>query len=116
MTTTQPSLLAQIRPPVELSVDVRRLPLEERFPIWVDANGHLVEHITRLALSAARTGSRRLSMKALFEQVRASASVDNGGPVLWRLDNSYSAPLARLLMERHSELRGLFETRTRRAA
>jgi hypothetical protein len=113
---TAPTLFDALRPPVELPVDVRKLPLAERFPLWVAANGHLVEHITRLALAAARTGSRRLSMKALFEQVRASASVDNGGPVPWRLDNSYTAPLARLLMERHAELRGLFETRTRRAA
>lgn len=113
---TTPTLFDALAPPVELDVDVRKLPLEERFPIWVEHNGNLIEHITRLALSAARSGARRLSMKALFESVRMSASVDNGGPVPWRLDNSYTAPLARLLMERHAELRGLFETRARKAA
>jgi hypothetical protein len=113
--SVHPSLLDAIQPPVELPVDVRKLPLEERFPIWVEHNGNLIEHITRLALSASRTGARRLSAKALFEQVRASALVENGGPTPWRLDNSYTAPLARLLMERHAELRGLFETRQRRA-
>jgi hypothetical protein len=113
---TAPTLFDALQPPVDLPVDVRRLPLEQRFPLWVDANGNLVEHITRLALAASRSGAGRLSMKALFEMVRLSASVDNGGPVPWRLDNSYTAPLARLLMERHAELRGLFETRTRRVA
>lgn len=112
----QPSLLDTITPPVELDVNISKLPLEERWPIWVDANGALIEHITRLALSAARRGAKRLSMKQLFEAVRASASVDNGGPVPWRLNNDYTAPMARLLMDRHAELRGLFETRQRRAA
>lgn len=114
--TTQPSLLDQIEPPVELSVDARKLPLDERFPLWVALNGDLIEHITRLALSAVRRGAKRLSMKALFEQVRASAAVNELGPVPWKLNNDYTSLLARLLMERHKELSGLFETRVRKAA
>lgn len=112
---TQPSILDGIKPPVDIPVDVRKLPIEERFPIWVAANGHLVEYITRRSLGAARRGAKRLSMKAIFEEIRASASVDNGGPVEWRLDNSFTAPMARLLMDRNPELRGLFETRSQRS-
>jgi hypothetical protein len=116
MTVTTPSLFDGIKPPVELDVLTSKLPLAERWPLWRDANGELIEYITRLALSAARRGANRLSMKALFEQVRASAVVDNGGPADFKLNNDYTSLLARLLMDRHAELAGLFETRQRRAA
>ena len=114
--TTTPDLLSLISPPVDLPVDMRKLPLEERFPLWLERNPHIVEHITRIALSAAHRGAKRQSMKAIFESIRASASVDNGGPVPWRLDNSMTALMARHIVARHPELEGQFEFRQRRAA
>lgn len=112
--SAQGNLLDSIKPPVELDVITSKLPLEERWPIWRDANGELIEYITRRSLGAGRRGAKRLSMKAMFEEVRASAVVSNDGPVPWKLNNDYTALVARLLMERHKELRGLFETRSQR--
>lgn len=112
---SQGNLLDAIKPPVELDVITSKLPLAERWPLWRDANPELIEYITRRSLGAARRGAKRLSMKWVFEEVRLSAAVNNDGPVAFKLDNSYSAPMARLLTDRHPELRGLFETRTRRS-
>src|ERR1039458_3585900 len=109
------TLLDLITPPVQIPVDARHLPLDERFALWVQLNPTLVERITRLALAQAARGARRLSTKSLFEQVRASAVVA-GPPADWKLDNSFTAPMARLLVQRHPELDGLFEFRVRRSA
>lgn len=109
------TLLDLIQPPVDLPVDMRRLPLEERFPLWLERNPHIVERIIVLALADVRRGVRRCSMKRYFELIRGSVQVDNGGPTAFRLDNTYTGLLSRHVMDRCPELRGTFELRQRGA-
>lgn len=110
------NLLDLIKPPVDIPVDMRRLPVEERFPLWLDRNPHIVERVIVLALADVRRGVKRCSMKRYFELIRGSVSVDNGGPTAYRLDNSYTAPLSRHVMDICPELTGRFEVRARRAS
>ena len=104
------TLLDLIEPPADLPVDERKLPLEERFPLWLARNGPLVQAAVELARRDVKAG-RRCSMKRYFELIRANVPVDNGGPTEYRLDNSYAAPLARHVMETYPELDGKFELR-----
>ncbi|HVX20934.1 MAG TPA: hypothetical protein VHB02_06285 [Acidimicrobiales bacterium] len=116
MTATVVSLFDSIRPEPEVPVDIRKLPVEQRFPYWAERHPEVIEHVERLALTAAKRGVRRLSMKSLFEMARAAAVFDTTAPERWRLTNSMAAPLGRLLVERHPELAELFKFRTRRGA
>lgn len=95
------------------SID-RSLPMEKRFANWVERNPELIAFVTRRALAAARNGARRLSAKALVEEARSSRIVTVDGRRDFAVDNSFTAPLARLLMQREPELIGLFEIRKRR--
>ncbi len=110
------NLLDLIRPPVDIPTDMRRLPLEQLFPLWLERNPHIVERVIVLALADVRRGVHRCSMKRYFELIRGSVAVDNGGPTAFRLDNSYTGLLSRHVMDRCPELQGRFELRTRRAA
>lgn len=92
----------------------RETPIDARFDAWRRQNPDIVEHVTRLALAAARRGVKRLSMKSLFESARAS-HLEAAGTGTWKLDNTYTAPLARYLMEQYPELVGKFELRRRSA-
>jgi hypothetical protein len=76
--------------------------------------------VERLLLTYAREfqarGYERCGIKFFFESVRylerQKIQRDGSG---YRLNNSYTALYARLLMERYPELAGFFETRERRA-
>lgn len=91
--------------------------LDQKFWTWLYDNPGLYEEIVRKADAAARNGHRRLSMKGLFESLRwdslASIRPDEDG---WKLNNSYTAPMVRLLKVRRPDLGDLFETRERRSA
>lgn len=111
--TSQPSLLDQIEPHDE-KTDQGLTPVEA-FHRWAQHNAGAMEMITRMALWSARNG-RRCSMKRIFEDVRAAGSVDTTGPAPYKLNNNWTSICARYLMDRHPELAGKFETRSRRAA
>lgn len=113
MTTTQGDLLSQIADePTDAGPE---LTPAESFQRWADHNADAMEMITRMAMWASRNG-RRCSMKRIFEDVRASGTIDTTGPTVYKLNNSMTAACARYLMAKYPELAGKFETRTRRAA
>lgn len=93
----------------------RELPIDARFEVWLSRNTEVVQFMARHALRAVRNGQMRLSTKRLFEEARVSAIRTVSGAKDWRLDNTFSAPLARHLMAKYPELDGKFETRRRRS-
>lgn len=97
-------------PPID-----RSLPLEQRFDLWRERHPEVVAFIARRAIAAARNGAKRLSAKALVEEARSSAFVTTAGKRDMLIDNSFTALLARYLMETYPELVGLFEVRRRRS-
>ena len=73
-------------------------------------NPHVYAELRKLALFYVGRGRKRLSIKLLFEILR-SRFVETTGGGRFRLNNSYSAYYARLLMEQEPELDGVFDIR-----
>lgn len=85
--------------------------LERRFVAFHRANPQVYVQLRTLALTAKRAGVRKFGIAALFERLRWLSLVETAGDP-YRLNNSYRAPYARLLMAQEPELRAFFTTRT----
>lgn len=108
MTERQLSLLErQTRDDPSLSPDERLQRFCRRNP-WFE------REVVRLARAAKAKGLARWSMKAAFEYIRWSRFFDSDE--VWKLNNNWTAPMARRVMERYEDLDGFFETRERRSA
>lgn len=88
--------------------------LDARFARWAAQNAGAIDSIRRAALAEAATGAPRLSIAKLAEELRADPRISTVGDE-FKINNSYRAPLARLLMDEEPTLRGLFEVRERKA-
>ena len=89
-------------------------PMEEHFWNFHGRNPHVYELMVRLAREwKDQTGGRKLGIKALFERARWECCVrtSESAPVL---NNNHTAFYARLIMERESDLGGIFNTREQR--
>jgi hypothetical protein len=82
---------------------------EERFWKFHRANPHVYDAIVRMAQRQRQQGATRLSMKAIFEHLRTRLETRQE---VYRLNNSMTAPFARLVMDQNPDLGGLFETRS----
>lgn len=88
--------------------------LAERFEIFHQANPGVFRALVRLAMERRRAGITRGRIKALFEILRDRHELETRGDD-WKLNNSYTAFYARLMMDTVPELRGWFETRRQTA-
>ena len=88
--------------------------LEARFKRFHDANPHIYEELEERAFALLRAGAGRIGVKALWEAMRYDAAVRTDSRD-WKLNNSYTALYARLLLHRHPELSDVIETRRRRS-
>jgi len=93
----------------------RKLSIEERFRAFHRANPAVYGELVRLARRAKAAGKKRVGMKQLFEIIRWNHEVETRGEDL-KLNNSYSSRYARLIERQEGDLKGLFETRTLKAA
>lgn len=87
---------------------------QDRFAVYHAANPQVYNKLREYALQYVRSGRRRLSINMLFELVRWFTEVETRGSS-FKLDNSFRAPYARLLMENEPELLGRFKTRKTKA-
>jgi hypothetical protein len=92
----------------EVPPNYKEMPLEERFWFFRASNGPLMAHIEEMALRTAADG-RRVSVKLLFELVRAEARREPGSE--YQLNNDFTAVCARWLIERHPHLADFIELR-----
>jgi len=86
--------------------------LEERALAFHEANPKVYQELRRLALTLYYRGHKHFGCKMLIEQMRwnwAERTSDMSG---FKLNNSYVAFYARLLMAQEPELVGVFNTRT----
>lgn len=88
-----------------------RPPLNVRFATFHADNPHVYEQLVQLARRATGRGARRIGMKQLFEVLRWRAMLATSDPDGFKLNNDYTAPYARLIMETEKDLAGIFETR-----
>lgn len=91
------------------------LTITERCEAFLAANSWVVPAIVELARRKVAAGHTRYGMKALIEELRWEYHRATEGDT-YRLNNDYTAVLARIVAESHPSLAGLFEMRERRAA
>lgn len=89
-------------------------PSAEKFAEYLAANPEIYDALRRFALEAKRAGRARLGIGALCERVRWYTDIEAKGDG-FKINNSFRAHFARLLMEREPELAGFFETRKSKA-
>lgn len=88
--------------------------IADRFQAFHAANPWVADHLERLALDAMHDGAQRVGVKHLVEVLRwQHRRATTGEP--WKLNNTFTAYYARLLIERRPELADVIETRRCRA-
>lgn len=111
---------AKVGPPRSVYDDAppRRRSIAARFAEFHAANPHIYAEIVKMARRARARGAERIGIKMLWEALRWQLAVETGrvDGDTFRLNNVFTAHYARLVMEQEPDLRGIFETRERKAA
>ena len=81
----------------------------ERFAAFHEQNPQVYRLIVRIARQAKALGARRFGIAACFERLRWVYLETHGD--IYKLNNTYRAFYARLVMDREPDLADLFETR-----
>lgn len=87
--------------------------LERRFAAFHATHPHIYRELEARALALVGKGAPRLGVKALWESMRYDAAVRSDDRP-WKLNNSYTALYARLLIHHHPQLADVIETRARK--
>ena len=91
--------------------------IEERAREFFRLNGHVISAFVMLAREyLKKTGSKHVGAKMLWEKMRFEFAIhtkDDGSG--YRLNNNYTAYLARLVAETHDDLKDVFEFRRLRS-
>lgn len=87
--------------------------LFEKFVLWHRMNPQVYFALRRMALNMRAKGIRRYGLQALVEVLRFDYTMQTNGDE-FKINNSYVAFYARLLMERNAQLAGFFEIREQR--
>jgi hypothetical protein len=82
----------------------------ERFAAFDAENPHVWQAFERFALEAVRAGRQRIGAKALWERMRWWSTVESNDPE-FKLNNNWTAHLARKWQRLHPEHADLFATR-----
>lgn len=82
----------------------------DRFRDYHEANPEIYRQLRRFALEARAAGAQRLSINLLFERLRWFTTVEAKGDP-FKVNNTFRAWYARLLMQNEPDLAGVFETR-----
>lgn len=90
------------------------LSIDERFAAFHAANPAVFEALRALALAEVERGARRVSVKRLYEDIRARSGGVAAGDEPYRLNNVFTSRYARLLSE-EPRLRGRIEMRQLKA-
>lgn len=112
MTTTTEQLQLDLSPLVEPTYTAE-MSIGERFLLFHERNPHVADALEALA-AAWLARHNRVGMKALFERLRWESGIATDGDA-YRLNNSYTALYARLLIRRRPEWADRIETRVLRA-
>jgi hypothetical protein len=89
--------------------------IAERFETFHRENPHVYRTLVRLAREWVNsTGSQKIGMKSLYEVARWRLAIETNDAE-YRLNNSYTAFFARLIMWQEPDLNGLFDLRASEA-
>ncbi len=92
----------------------QRATIDERFEAWISVNAHVFARALSIARSWLDRGDGYISAKAILEVLRTSidATRDEG----YRINNDFSAPLSRALIEAEPRLASVMRLRRRKHA
>jgi len=99
-----------------LSAQQQPLPLnragshDARFFAWASQNPHIVDAFEAFALELVRAGRRRIGAKLILERLRFDTALRPAEPG-FKINNDMGSRLARLVAQRHPELRDVFAFR-----
>jgi hypothetical protein len=94
--------------------------LLDRFARWVEEHPEVVARAARVALQLKARGHRHYSVDGIWHILRwehglkapsSTRSANPETPEVVDLNNDFTAPMARHLMERYPDLEGFFRTR-----
>lgn len=105
MTATQLELFPLTEPEYDAE-----MTLADRFAAFHASNPHVADALEQLAEQWLAAGNRKVGMKALVERLRWESGIRTEGSA-YRLNNSWPAFYARLLIERRPEWADCIETR-----
>lgn len=92
--------------------------IAERFDAFHQANAWVLDALEQMTADLIRRGRHRVGMKMLVEVIRWNyarhTSTQNSGD--FKVNNDFTSRYARLILDRHPEWHGVFETRELRAA
>lgn len=94
-----------------------RPSIDQRFAEFWRDNPHVWDELKRLAFERLASGSKRIGVKALWEELRASLiKIEAGGLGAgdYKLNNDFTALYARKLIQNHPELAAVIEVRKRK--
>ena len=87
--------------------------LERRFARFHEANPHVYRALETVALRELAEGARWIGIGQLCEQLRADPAIATAGDA-FKINNSFRALYARLLLHRYPRLDGVLRVRDRR--
>jgi len=93
-----------VQPPM-----IRGATLAQRFEAFHRLNPQVYAAIERQALRLAAQGEKRIGVKAIAEDLRRGRLATTGDD--WKVNNSWPAFYARLLVAKHPRLAGVIEMR-----
>ncbi len=93
-----------VQPPM-----IRGATLAERFEAFHRLNPHVYAAIERQALRLVAQGQKRIGVKAIAEDLRRGRVATTGDD--WRINNSWPAFYARMLVKRYPGLANIIEMR-----
>jgi len=100
-----------------MSAQQQPLPLnragshDARFAAWARQNPHIVDAFEAFALELVRAGRRRIGAKLILERLRWETLTRTVDARDFKINNDHGARLARLVAQRHPELRDVFSFR-----
>jgi hypothetical protein len=89
--------------------DKRHLTIQEQFEEFNQAHPEILAYLVMLSFDLHYKGFVRYGIKSLYERARWHFVVEKDEGEDFKLPNNYHSRYARLIMQQHPELEGLFE-------
>lgn len=88
--------------------------IDERFRAWLKENPHVLELYLKYSRELLAAGRKRYSVKAITERVRWHVNIQTTGDQ-FKINDHFSAPMARILVQMEPKLESVFSFRKRTA-
>ena len=88
------------------------MTVTDRFLEFHESNPQVYRELVSRARALQRAGHDHIGIGMLFEVLRYKSMIKTSDPSGFKLNNDYRSRYARLIMDRESDLRGFFHTRT----